>query len=341
MSKLRLAVLMGGRSPEHEISVISGREVANNLSRKRYKVIPIVISKDGKRWQKVSLESLNEIDNPLSYKGTSKELIRSIEVLNGLSELVKICGCVFVAMHGPCGEDGTIQGTLELAGIPYTGCGVLASALGMDKVRFRMILESQKIKHPEYIALRKNSSITAVTKKLGGPPYFVKPHNQGSSVGVSLVKYKKDLNSAVRQAHEFSECVLVDKFLQGKEITCAVMGNDKPIALPLVEIIPLRAEFFDYDSKYTSGGAEEIVPARIPKDLTKQIQDLAVAVYKLVGCRGFARIDFIITGKRIVYVLEINTIPGLTPMSLFPKSAKAYGLTYTSLLDKIIKYAIE
>lgn len=333
---------MGGKTPEHEISLISGREVVRNLDSKKYEIIPIVISRNGKKWQLVSSEKLLSLPDPLSIKDSREDLVkRPDKNMDGINQLAVDIDVVFIAMHGPFGEDGTIQGTLELAGVTYTGPGVLASALGMDKLMFRNILKSADIIYPKFVALKKDEGFSKVFKSLGVPPYFVKPRNQGSSLGNSLVKNRKELKKAVEKALEFSPIILVDEYIEGTEVTCGIIGNEEPHALPLVEIKPLKSEFFDYESKYTESGAEEIVPARVSEKLTKQVQELAVEVYKLLGCRGFSRVDFILKNNKLPYVLEINTIPGLTPMSLLPKAANAYGLNYSKFLDKIITYSIE
>jgi len=343
MSKKRVVVLMGGRSPEHEISLISGQEVVRNLPSK-YIPTPIIISKDGSSWNVVSKQKLLSINTKMimKLKGTSKDLsISGQKRIKGLSYIQKNADIVFIAMHGPFGEDGTVQGMLELSGISYTGSGVLASALGMDKLRFRKALEAEGIPLPRYVAVRKSENIKKLYPKLGKPPYFVKPNDQGSSVGCSIVKSYKELNKALDFAFEYSNIALIDEYVSGTEVTCGILGNDKLIALPLVEIIQKKADFFDYESKYSESGAEEIVPARISKTITKKIQGLAIKTYKALNCRGFSRVDFIIKDGKHPLVLEINTIPGLTPMSLFPKAAKAAGVNYGKLLDEIIMYAIK
>lgn len=289
MKKKRIAVLMGGKSAEHEISLISGREVVKNLDKSKYKVYPVLVSK------------------------------------KGVFKLPKNIDVVFIALHGPFGEDGSVQGMLELLGVPYTGSGVLSSALGMDKLMFRELMGAKGIRVPKQ------------TSKI---PCFVKPYNQGSSVGASIVKSQKELGEAVIIAKKYSDKVLIEEYIEGTEITCAVMGNDKPYVLPLIEIVP-KNKFFDYESKYKAKETQEIIPARISKSLTKKVQDLAIKVYKDVGCRGFGRVDFILRDEKEPVVLEINTIPGLTAMSLFPKAAKAAGITYPKLLDKIIYYALQ
>ncbi|MFC1625562.1 D-alanine--D-alanine ligase [Patescibacteria group bacterium] len=303
--KLKVAVLMGGSSSEREISIISGREVVKNLDRNKYEIQPVVLP-----------NSLGIINIP-----------KDIDV-------------AFIAMHGPYGEDGCIQGLLEMRGIKYTGSGVSASAIGMDKFMFRKIMVADGLLIPKYIVItKKDKNVDIKMKKLGNYPFFVKPNDQGSSVGVSIVKNKQDLKKAVKKAFVYSSKVLIDEYIKGTELTCGVVGNDNPEALPVIEIVP-KNNFFDYESKYSEKGAEEIIPARIPRKVETETRDLAIRVFKSVEARGFARVDFILKEGKL-YILEINTIPGLTPMSLIPKEAKAVGITYPKLLDKIIRYAIE
>lgn len=310
--KLRVVVLMGGKSSEHEISLLTGKEVARNLDLKKYEVIPVAITKDGRSF------SLNNKKHPLSQ-------------LSNVN-----CQMFFIAMHGPFGEDGTIQGFLELIGVPYTGSGVLASALGMDKLYSRKLFIQAGLLVPKYQVVEKGKKAGKVRF---GWPVFVKPCNQGSSVGASIVKSSKELNKALKHAWRYSRLALVEEYLKGTEITCPILGNKNPRALPLVEIVP-KKPFFDFEAKYSERLCDEIVPARIGRMLIKGAQDAAVVAYQTLGCRGFARVDMIVKGSK-VYVLEVNTIPGLTPVSLFPKSAKATGISYQQLLDQIIKLGLE
>ncbi len=304
---LKIAVLMGGNSSEYDISLISGKEVLSNLS-KKYIGIPIVIPKYGNQWLEILLRA--EVD---------------------------IC---FIAMHGPFGEDGKIQGMLDTLGIKYTGSKVAASAVGMDKILFRKIMKVESLPIPKYVVIDKKTKKINLGQ-LGKPPYFVKPYDQGSSVGASIVKKNKDLEKALKLAFSFSDKALVDEYIKGTEVTCAVLGNEDAEAFPVIEIIPRKGDFFDYESKYTESGSDEIVPARISKKLTKEIQNLSIKVHKTICARGFSRVDFILKENKYPIILEINTIPGLTPMSLLPKAAKAYGLSYSELLDKIIWYSIK
>lgn len=304
MIKIKIAVVMGGMSSEHDVSLMSGREIIKNLNKKKYSVTPIIIKKGG----------------------------------NGIEEIInKRPDVVFIALHGKYGEDGVIQGFLDSLKIKYTGSGVLASAIGMDKIIFRKLMQSESLPVPKFTLIDKKDF--KIPKDLK-PPYFVKPHNGGSSVGVSFVKNSRGLRKAIKLSFKYSNKVLVEEYIKGVEVSCAVLGNEKPLALPVIEIRPLKNDFFDYKSKYSYKGSEEVAPARISKKLTEEIQKLSIKVYKIVGCRGYARLDFILEEGVKPIILEINTLPGMTPNSLLPKEAAALGITYSELLDRIISLAI-
>ncbi|QQG41169.1 MAG: D-alanine--D-alanine ligase [Candidatus Woesebacteria bacterium] len=341
--KIRVLVLMGGKSSEHDVSIASGTEILKNLDTKKYNVLPVIISKDGTKWILTDSKSLLKRKNIISKEVTDKDIVlRSSKYIEGVGNAsIKSVDVVFIAMHGKHGEDGNVQGMLELTGIPYTGSGVLASAIGMDKEIFRKLLVPQNLKIPKFVTLHANEKYPNFKKKLGSFPYFVKPVNGGSSVGASLARNQKELDESIKLAFNYDDRVLVDEYIRGLEVTCAVIGNDNPIALPVVEIRPLKGEFFDYESKYTESGSEEIVPARISKGISEKIKKMAIDVYKAIGCKGFGRVDFILKNNKYPVVLEINTIPGMTPTSLLPKAAKAEGISYSQLVDKIIEYATE
>jgi D-alanine-D-alanine ligase len=343
MAKKRVVVLMGGKSPEHEVSLVTGREVVRHLDKRKYQVLPVVISRDGERWQLQSAQQIllhspagvEKTNHKKKIKGGKALLPRGRSFPLRLGERQDV---VFIAMHGPFGEDGTVQGMLELAGIPYTGAGVLASSLGMNKIMFKKVMEKEGIPIPDYLVFEEKDSQKKILKKFKFP-LVVKPGDQGSSVGVSLVHDKKELGPALKLAFEYSQKILIEKYIKGTEVSCGVLGNEEPQALPVIEIIPKR-EFFDYQAKYDETQCDEIVPARISKKLTKRVQGLAIQVFQAIDCQGFGRVDMIISrGKP--YVLEINTIPGLTPVSLLPKEAAAAGLSYSQLLDRIIELALE
>ena len=310
MKKLCVVVLMGGRSAEHEVSLLSGKKVMESLNPQKYEAIPLIISQKGKGFEKLFRLAENRTGDCL----------------------------VFIAMHGPFGEDGTVQGMLETMGISYTGAGILASALGLDKPMFRKVMLSEKITSPEYLVLRKGRETEEITRKFLFP-VVVKPSSQGSSVGVSLVRKKEELKVATEKAFSYGPRIMVEEYLLGTEVSCGVLGNRKPFALPVVEIVP-KKEFFDYEAKYSEGFCEEIVPARISQKLTQEVQKIAVRVYKAVGCQGFGRVDMIIKSS-LPYVLEINTIPGLTPLSLLPKEAAAAGISYQELIERLINFALD
>ncbi|OGL54270.1 hypothetical protein A3K55_02400, partial [Candidatus Shapirobacteria bacterium RBG_13_44_7] len=322
VKKLRVMVLMGGRSSEREVSLVSGKGVVRHLDEMRYEVLPIEISVDGKEWKAIEKSELLKLD----YKIEREVSERALEKVAGEGRLMPKIetkpDVVFIALHGKYGEDGTVQGMLDFLGLPYTGCGVLASAIGMDKIMFRKVMENLGIPMPRLV------------KKA---PCVVKPADAGSSVGVSIVKKDGDLEKAIELAKKYSDRVIVEEYIKGVEVSCGVIGNENPMALPVVEIRP-KKDFFDYEAKYTEGMCEEVCPAEIPDEVVKLVKDYAVRVFRGIGGRGFGRVDMIIRDGQ-PYVLEINTIPGLTPNSLLPKEAKAMGMSYEELLDKIIELA--
>ena len=343
MAKVRVAVLMGGKSPEHEVSLVTGREVVRYLDKRKYRVLPVVISRDGQRWQLKSPQQILR-HSPARVEKTDhkKRIIGGRALLpRGKSLPLQLKGkpdVVFIAMYGPFGEDGTIQGMLELTGIPYTGAGVLASSLGMNKIMFKKIMEKESLPIPKYLVFEKEDKQSKIFRKFK-LPFVAKPSNQGSSVGVSLVRKKLEVKRALGNAFNYSSKIIIEKYLPGIEVSCGILGNKEPIALPVIEIIP-KKEFFDYEAKYDETKCEEIVSAQISKKLAKQVQALAVRVFEAIDCRGFGRVDIIISRKK-PYILEINTIPGLTPVSLFPKEAAVAGISYRQLLERIIELSLE
>jgi len=296
--KLRVLVLGGGPSSEHEISLKTAEMVHKHLDRKKYEPMLASISRKG-RWELP------------------------------VSKIKSAADVIFIAMHGEFGEDGTVQKILDDMKLPYTGSGFKASALGMDKIRSRQIFKSIDLAVPAF-----TDSFPAV----------VKPADRGSSVGVSVVKKRDDLKAAVEKAKTYSKNVMVEEFIGGTELTCGVLDDGKNNLTPLLptEIVPKMGAFFDYASKYTESGSEEITPARVPPKILKECQDIALSAHVAVGCSGFSRTDMIWNkNKGKIYILEINTIPGLTRQSLLPKAAKASGISFPKLLDRIIKSALK
>lgn len=333
MARIKIGVLMGGPSNEHFVSLSSGKQVAQGLDKKKYEVFPILITPKNK-WLIKSyqwLENIKDIDQNISKKVKSKTWAIKIEpVIQRIKEL----DVVFICLHGKFGEDGRVQALLDLLRVPYTGSGVLASAIGLDKISFKRYF-SGIVKMPMSYEIEKGKSI--IKPDIAGK-LVVKPADQGSSLGVSLVSSYKELLRAVEKAFGFCEKVIVEEYIDGTEVSCGVLGNNDPFALEVVEIRP-KGEFFDYKAKYLPGETEEIIPAEINNSLTARVKDTAITVHKTLGCRGFSRTDMIVNEKGI-FVLEVNTIPGLTPNSLLPKEAKASGISYSKLLDIIISCAL-
>jgi len=337
VNKLNIAVLMGGNSTEHEISLMSGREVVQNLNSNRYNVFPINISRNGKKW--LMGDKKNYITSPTQKitEGLRGNLtIKSDNSKTSIFKENKI-DFIFIALHGTYGEDGSVQGFLDLLNIPYSGSGVLASALSMHKEHSRQVLASNGFNVPRYLVFNKKDKVNKILNRFKYP-FIVKPPNQGSSIGISKVNHRKQLDTALLSAFKYSDEILIEDFISGTEITGSILGNRHPESLPLVEIVP-KNDFFDFEAKYDESKCDEICPARISKKLTLEAQEISLKVYRLLGLKGFGRIDMIIR-KNQIFVLEANTIPGLSSLSLFPKAAKEYGLSYSKLLDKIISYSL-
>ncbi|MEJ0021224.1 MAG: D-alanine--D-alanine ligase [Candidatus Doudnabacteria bacterium] len=335
--KLRIALIFGGTSQEREVSLRSGKNVAQNLNLKKYDIIPVEISERG-QWL-ISSPVIKQIEASVHTKKISSN--RQIVPIDKNSQS-KI-DVAFLALHGPGGEDGTIQGVLESLGIKYTGSGVLASALAMDKAKTKRLVASEGILVAPHIILEKNAYLKDPKKYLSRlkGKIVIKPNRIGSSIGVTISSDKLEIKKGIEQAFKHDQEVLIEPFLQGREFTVPVLGNRKVMALPVIEIVPKVSEFFDYRAKYETGGSDEIVPAPIPKNLANRLQAIALEAHKLLGCKGITRTDLIVTGKEQIYFLEINTIPGLTANSLTPKSARAAGMSYAQLLDKLIYLALD
>ena len=310
MASLRLALIMGGVSSEREVSLASGREVLAHLDRDRYEV--------------TCYDPAEDLDR----------LVRDAGRLD----------LAFPVLHGPRGEDGSIQGFLRMLGVPFVGSGVLASALAMDKDRTKGVFRQAGIPVARDLILDRGSGRgpEAVRAERGlGLPLVVKPLEQGSSVGLCIVSSAAELEAALDAAWGFAPRAMAEEYLEGREFTSAVLGNSGPMALPPVEIIPAPGHrFFDYSAKYDPGGARELCPADLSPGETERISDLAVRAHLALGCRGLSRTDFILRGGDF-HALETNTLPGLTSGSLLPKAAAAGGLTFAQLLDRLIGLALE
>ena len=325
-ARLRVAVLAGGRSSEHEISLASARSVVEALDPDRYETQTIEIGRDG-AW------ALPPAAGSAALAGAGGAL--PIPTAAAPSALGAV-DVVFPILHGPFGEDGTVQGLLELAGVPYVGSGVAASALCMDKDLFKAVLRDRGIPVARSITLRPG----AATENPFGYPVFVKPARLGSSVGISKARNPAELDAAVALAFRHDDKVLVEEFQPGVEVEVGVLGNRDPIASVVGEILA-NADWYDFDAKYAEGGMELIVPARLPAETTEQVQQLAIASFVATDCEGMARVDFFVRPDGEVVVNELNTIPGFTATSVYANLFAASGIPYAALLDRLVELAIE
>jgi D-alanine-D-alanine ligase len=327
--RLRVAVLAGGQSSEHEISLASARSVLAALDPERYEATTIEIARDG-RW-----EIAGEAARPEVLPASTAE---SLPVLAGSppAALLGRIDVVLPILHGPFGEDGTVQGLLELARIPYVGAGVAASALCMDKDLCKAVLRDRGIPVARNVTLRDGDPV----RHPFAYPVFVKPARLGSSVGISKAHDERELEAAVALARRHDDKVLVEELLEGTEVECGVLGNRNPIASAVGEIVA-HAEWYDYSAKYDEGGMELVVPARLSEQVTERVRSLAVESFVATECEGMARIDFFVTPDDHVVVNEINTIPGFTSTSVYAKLFEASGVPYADLLDRLIELALE
>src|SRR4051812_19458034 len=381
MKKLRVGILFGGRSGEHEISLLSAASVFKAIDPKKYELVPIGITKDG-RWLTASdAERLlhgKPLENERQLRAGDPETTSAAAVLqNGeaggvppqphkssmtpfqtnapgrrASDRAINVDVIFPVLHGTFGEDGTIQGLLELADIPYVGAGVLGSAAGMDKDIMKSLFRAAGlaiVKHVTVLRSEWESAPNKVQKLVESKlkyPVFVKPANLGSSVGISKARDRKELGSAIDEAAKFDRKIVIEEGVGGKnnkarEIECSVLGNDKPVASVAGEIVP-AAEFYDYTAKYLDEGSQLIIPAKLTKSETKKVQELAIAGFRAVDCSGLARVDFLMDPKsRKIYLNEINTMPGFTSISMYPKLWAASGVEYSELISRLIQLGLD
>jgi D-alanine-D-alanine ligase len=307
MQKITVALLSGGISSERDVSIKSGNEVYKALNKDKYEVIRY----DPKTDLAKMIADHSKIDIAL------------------------------IIMHGQYGEDGTIQGLLDLLGIPYQGSGVLGSAVAIDKLISKKLYESEKIEVPPYMVVNKHDYHFRESIRQLGLPVVLKPVKGGSSIGMDIVFSESDLSVALENAFQYDSQVILESYIQGVEVTCGVLGNKELTPLPIIEIIPGEDyRFFDYEAKYKPGATREICPARIDAELAKKVQEYAIKAHKTLDCRGCSRTDMIIKNGTI-YVLETNTIPGMTPTSLLPQAAQAAGYTFSQLLDRLIELGMQ
>src|SRR3954466_7334954 len=381
MKKLRVGILFGGRSGEHEISLLSAASVFKAIDASKYEVVPIGITKDG-RWLTASdaekllhgkpLENERQLRAgdpettsaaaglqngeavvvpPEPHKSSMTPFQTNAPVRRASDRAINV-DVIFPVLHGTFGEDGTIQGLLELADIPYVGAGVLGSAAGMDKDIMKALFRAAGLAIVKHVTILRGDwesqpkkAQKLVESKLKYP-VFVKPANLGSSVGISKVRDRKELGRAIGEAAKFDRKIVVEEGVGGKknkarEIECSVLGNDKPLASVAGEIVP-AAEFYDYTAKYLDEGSQLIIPAKLTKAETKKVQELAIAGFRAVDCSGLARVDFLMDPKsRKIYLNEINTMPGFTSISMYPKLWAASGMEYSELIERLITLGVQ
>ncbi|MGQ9672398.1 MAG: D-alanine--D-alanine ligase family protein [Candidatus Aminicenantales bacterium] len=338
--KIRVALIFGGRSAEHEVSLLSASAIYKNLDKSRFQVVSLYITKGG-QWKRVPSPLLppQKLAAGPSFSFLPWEVNRWSTKLRA--------DIYFPVLHGPFGEDGTLQGLLEMADVPYVGAGVLASAAGMDKEAMKILFAAAGLPLVKYRTFfdtdwrSDKKAVLSLLKKEFALPFFVKPANLGSSVGISKVKRRDQTARAMEKAFRYDRKILVEAAILGREIECSVLGNDHPRASLPGEVIPHR-EFYDYRDKYLEGKTKFRIPASLPQAQIAEVQRLAVAAYRAVGCSGMARIDFFLEEKtEKIYVNEINTIPGFTEISMYPKLWEASGISFPRLVEELIRLGFE
>ena len=351
MNKIKLAVIFGGMSTEHDVSIVSGTSVIKNLNKEKYAIYPIYIDKEG-IWYKY-LKSTNKIE---ALKVGDK--ITEIEEIENPIKYLKQMDCIFPVLHGLYGEDGTIQGLFELAQIPYVGCKVLASSISMDKAYTKIIFEKAGLSQAPYAYIKANqqkfyfikkdfieeqASLEKISEKIEQKltyPMFVKPSNSGSSVGISKVKTIEELKKAIIYASKFDRKILIEQGIIGREVECAVLGNEEVLASCVGEVLSAE-EFYSFDSKYKNQQSRTQIPADLPENIAEEIRNNAIKAFKAVDGKGLARVDFFVEDKtNKVIINEINTLPGFTQISMYPKLFEESRISYSNLLDKIIELAM-
>lgn len=348
--KLRVGILFGGKSAEHEVSLQSAKNVIDALDQNKYEVVLIGIDKQGTWLLNDTSQFLLNSQNPKLIKlNQSNDAVTLVPQGGGMlthlasNQADAALDVVFPILHGPFGEDGTVQGLLKLAGVPFVGSGILGSAVGMDKEMMKRLLREADLPVAPFLVFRAHHAhlnFADVAGKLG-LPLFIKPANLGSSVGVNKVTNEDDFRHAVAEAFEYDRKILVEAFIEGREIECSVLGNDDPMASVPGEVIASH-EFYSYEAKYIDeNGATLEIPAKVSEATARTIQDLAVKVFTTLGCEGLARVDFFLQPDGEVIVNEINTMPGFTSISMYPRLWEASGIPYADLIDRLIRLAME
>jgi D-alanine-D-alanine ligase len=356
MHKLRVGILFGGRSAEHEVSLLSAKNVIQALDRDKYDPVLIGIDKQGGWHLQKDAEYLLNADDPkrialspamsaltITPSKTSGAICPENLPLGSMSSF-KAIDVIFPVLHGTNGEDGTVQGLLKLLDIPFVGASILGSSVGMDKDVMKRLLRDSGIPIGKFRTLYRESDIQPSYKELTkelGDILFIKPANAGSSVGVSKVRNENEFTNAITEAFRFDRKILVEEFIKGREIECAVLGNFNPIVSVPGEIIPSH-DFYSYDAKYIdANGARPEIPAKLSAETSERVREIALKTFKALECEGMGRVDVFVTENEEIFVIEINTIPGFTKISMYPKLFEASGIGYSELLDRLIQLAIE
>ena len=352
MCKLKLGVIFGGKSSEHDVSITSGTSVIKNLDKEKYEIFPIYIDKNGNWYEytkEVSKIDVIDVGNEIEEKSLIQNII----------EYLKKCDVVFPVLHGLYGEDGTIQGFLEILGKPYVGCDVLSSSVSMDKVYTKIIFDKANLEQAKYIYLKNINekyvyvdkefneyiydlhTISELIEKELDYPVYVKPSNSGSSVGIKKAHNQEEVIEAIKYAAKYDKKILVEEEIRGREVECAVLGNENVEASCIGEILSAE-EFYSFDAKYKNSESRVIIPAEIPDEISEKIRKNAVKAFKAVDGKGLSRVDFFIENDtNRVIINEINTMPGFTQISMYPKLWEQMGLSYSKLLDKLINLALD
>lgn len=350
--RIKLAIIFGGMSTEHDVSIVSGTSIIKNLNQEKYEIYPIYINKEGnwyeytKKIEKIGtikvgdkIKEIKEIENPLHY--------------------LKQMDCIFPVLHGLYGEDGTVQGLFELIKVPYVGCHVLSSSISMDKAYAKIIFEKAGLKQTPYVYIRENKgnyyyvkedlseeqgNLEEISKKIEEKityPMFIKPSNSGSSVGVKKANMTEELKEAIQYASKYDKKIIIEQAVKGREVECAVLGNEEVISSVVGEVLSAE-EFYSFDSKYHNQESKTVIPADLPIEITKKINQEAMKAFKAVNGSGLSRVDFFVENQtNQIIINEINTMPGFTSISMYPKLFEASGVSYSELLDKLIELALE
>lgn len=351
MSKIKVAVIFGGISTEHNVSVVSGTSVIENLDKQKYEIYPTYIETTG-NWYKYTkeIEKIKTLD--------IDEKPQELEEINNIIEYLKQMDVVFPVLHGLGGEDGSIQGLFEILNLPYVGCGILASSIGMDKVYTKAIFEKANINQAPYEYIRKYQDnyiyidkqfnektctldqVADIVENSLKYPLFIKPSNSGSSVGINKATNKDELKQYIEYAAKYDKKVLIEQGINGREIECAVLGNEEVTSSCVGEILPAE-EFYSFDAKYKNSESKVVIPADIDKEISNKIRDTAIKAFKAIDGKGLSRVDFFVEHKtNKIYINEINTLPGFTKISMYPQLCKQVGIQYPELLDTLINLAM-